>query len=195
MRIQLFAIAASAALLCGPATAAADWQKVSLKNNITIEVPAAVGQNYIPTKPDAEQGALMAYILRHSDGYTGCWLSKLPYTAQFTRQTAVAHLAVKQRICNAFNQDAGKLHVVQWGPKMSNGQPAAGCVFSYPLAAGDARGGTNQNMMVAAPDNAYLLLCLVRAHSQADAEKQWSATWAGPFGHIQQSLHLPNAKP
>jgi len=192
MRTLVFAVAGSAALMCAAALADGEWQTVSLAGDFTIDVPAAVGAKYVPARRD--QGALMAYTLWQGDNYSGCWLSKLPYTKAFTRRTAIDHLKVKERLCNAFNPDASKLHVLQWGPKSSNGQPAAGCVFSYTLAKGLARGGINQNLMIAAPDGAYLLLCLAHTGSQGDAEKQWPATWSAPFAHIAQSLHLPKPK-
>ena len=181
------------AAFAGTAVADADWQTVSLDNNpeFTIQVPAKVGNNYVPTKNDKDQGGLMAFTVRQGDEYWGCWLSRLPYAADFSRKTAIEHLNVQARVCQAFNPGATNLQVMHYARRTINGWPAAGCLFSYTVAKDRAPGGTNENLLVAAPNSAYLLLCLARTRSQNDAQKRWPATWAGPIQHIQQSLHLP----
>jgi hypothetical protein len=183
------------AIFSTTAVADSEWQTVSLDNNssFTIDVPAVVGKDWLPSAEQRKQGELMFFVATtDSSGRLDCLLNETNYDKKFLRKDVIARLAIsssRDLLCtgNGFsNADVRESESLT-----SNGYPAGACAASYTDSSYRLPGQLVSTLAIAAPHKWYVLTCTVYDDSQADATAHWTSRWSNEVKHIQRSLRLP----
>lgn len=186
--------AAVAALAAGAALAQdIAWKTVSLDGGFTIDVPQIVGEHYKSEAP-APKDVLMVFLVSAGDpGSMSCQLRRQPYTADFTRQTLAAGLALGK--AGEFCKIAGDaIHDWQLGSSeasTTDGVQAGTCLSAYNDSSQQARGRVVTMKVVAGKQNIYQLLCISQFDDKDGAVTAYATRWSAVVTRLQESLHLP----
>lgn len=181
------------ALSGGVAQAATSWQSVHLKDGITMEIPAAVGETYKPA-PDSDPRELLFMGAEAGDSTLFCDMMEMPYSEDAPRADYVKGAA----------SDAGEGFCAQDDPLISNyllndahsvkvdGTKAMRCVAAYSDAGDKANPGKVVSFVILAGKKAsYHLMCNVEQMNREGAIYAYVTDWKDVIDHMQQSIHLP----
>ncbi len=165
------------------AAEARSWKTVTLDEGVTIDIPGAAGDEYLPTKKARAQGQLMFFSLASDEDTLACGLHRNAYGKKLSHDQAVLALAGPKRevFCSGGTMRASQAAA-------NNGYPAGYCVASASVAG--QKGRMDAALAIAAPEALYLLSCTVSAASQEDAEERWKSHDSDVFKRMQESLRL-----
>lgn len=189
-----FAIAATAAVsMSATAALAADaWQTVTLRGEpgLTISIPAAAVNTPDAKDPDDLMFFAVATKLH---GALTCLARRNGYPQDMTRADFAAALATERReaFCGQNGSTVSGVSIVGSQSFEHGGSQAAVCTASFTDSARELPGQVSSQMIVAAPDKAYFLTCIVEDEEVGLAGYSWSSFWSEKVRHIQASFRLP----
>lgn len=202
--MKTFLLALSAAGLAGAVHAQApaqldaktidSWRTVDLGGGVSVDVPAAVGDDYRPT--NKEDAGLMLFRVGVKDaGEMYCGLDRLIYNKPplgMARTRAIDFFSNANMAIFCHGVGTGVRESSAEPVTSAQGYPGSRCVASYTDKAGDrSEGDVIHARAVVGKDALYVLTCTVRDLDQARAETDWETLWRPRIGHIEDSLKLP----
>ncbi len=198
MRLLRSSFLSAGMLLAFSSVAAADsdWQTVSLDGDpdFTIDVPAVVGKDYLPSAKNRAGGLLMGYLVSTDHwGELYCGVNRVSYSdLKSTRAEIIEKLkaGLGQIFCHG-DEKATNVTDKESTTLTSNGFVASRCRSSYTEPGEKKPGNVYSMLIVAAPNNLYEVACTTTSDTQSDAEVAWEVEWSGDAAHVQDSLHLP----
>ena len=198
-----WALAAAGATLigAGAARAQADWRRVHLSDESTLDIPAVVGDDYKVPAELAQKGDLMFFTVTSGPaGELDCLLRRTLYGHGLpdapTRQDMFKTLDSKEdRLSLCAGRGDSERQAINEGGSLK-GYPSGRCVVGYTAtgqdaAAGPGSGRVVDSVTVAAPGGYYTLGCTLHAQDQRTAEREWFTDWRRLIEHMQGSLLVP----
>jgi hypothetical protein len=169
------------------------WKTVSLDGGFTIDVPQIVGDRY---KPDAAASTdvLMAFVVSAgAPGSMSCQLRRQPYTADFTRETLAAGLALGKagQFCKIDGPTITDWQLGSSDATTAEGLQAGTCLSAYSDSAVAAQGHVTTMKVVAGKKNIIQLLCISEFDDKDGAVTAYAMRWNTMVTRLQESLHLP----
>lgn len=201
MRKSLLAMFLAASAASGVALAQdASWQRVTLSDGSTIEVPA--GADYKPKGDDPDLGGLevegerlLQINIHHGapgDPELVCVLERDPYEKFNLKLADVVAAFQKQSpepACAAVKDEMGYRLIEMGTPAV--GRAARSCTGSYST---DAADHVDHLTLIAGPRHMYDLHCEVEAFifSGKSVPDAYRNTYRAEILHLEQSLQLPD---
>ena len=183
-----------------PAVAQTDWKRVHLEDETTLDIPAAVGDEYhVPAQLAAEGDLMFFSVGAGQAGQMDCLLKRTVYGSgapgPFSRAEMLDLLKDDGRIDLCIGRGTNRRKAINEGGVLK-GFPSGRCVVGYTDAdqgpeAGPGPGRVLDTLVVAAPEAYYTLACTLRATDQRAAEREWFYDWRGVIQHMQGSLLVP----
>ena len=196
------AVAGATLIGAGPARAQADWRRIHLSDESTLDIPAVVGDEYKAPAELAQKGDLMFFAVDSGPaGELDCLLRRTLYgrglpDAAPNREDLFKTLDSKEdRLGLCAGRGDNEHQAVNDGGSLK-GYPSGRCVVGYTATGQDAAGGPGtgrvvDSMTVAAPGGYYTLGCTLHAADQRTAEREWFNDWRRLIEHMQGSLLVP----
>lgn len=187
----LFAIAAAVSMSAVAALAADAWQTVTLRGEpgLTISIPAAAVNTPDAKDPD---DLMFFAVSTKLHGALTCLARRNGYPQGMTRADFAAALGTERReaFCGQSRSTVSGISILGSQSFEHGGSQAAVCTASFTDSARELPGQVSSQMIVAAPDKAYFLTCIVEDEEVGLAGCSWSAFWGEKVRHIQASFHL-----
>ncbi|MFM9865609.1 MAG: hypothetical protein HOP13_04105 [Alphaproteobacteria bacterium] len=181
-------------ILAAAATAEDRWKTVTLDGNpdFTVSIPVKI-DDYGGGKKSKDGNLMFFAVTAAGHGGLTCMASREAYPKNVTQKAFAAGLASEKRevFCK---QNGGSVSGVEIGGSTSfdhNGSQAAECTASYTDSAEKLPGRVESEMVIAAPGNVYLLVCVTEDEDQETAQLEWATLWEEIVRHIQKSFHVP----
>jgi len=195
------AVAGATLIGAGPASAQADWRRIHLSDESTLDIPAVVGDDYKVPAELAQKGDLMFFTVTSGPaGELDCLLRRTLYGHGLpdapTRQDMFKTLDSKEdRLALCAGRGDSERQAINEGGSLK-GYPSGRCVVGYTAAGQDAAAGPGtgrvvDSVTVAAPGGYYTLGCTLHAADQRTAEREWFNDWRRLIEHMQGSLLVP----
>ncbi len=200
MAPALAGLALAGLALAGPALAQAEWKRVHLDDEATLDIPAVVGEEYHVPAELAAKGDLMFFSVSSGPaGLMDCLLKRTLYGAGLLGLPSRAEMArtveKDDRIDLCIGRGTNRRMAINEGGALK-GYPSGRCVVGYTdeeqaADPGLGSGRVLDSLTVVAADAYYTLACTLRAADQRTAEREWFYDWRGVIQHMQGSLVAP----
>ena len=174
---------------CVGADAQVTWKTVPIggRSDFSIDMPAKVDPE---TKLDP--GELFVFFASSDDDDVICMLSLNAYTADVTREKAIAGVGSDRRDTFCSGDDGAKdFDMLESKAAVNSGYPAGICASISTNPSGKKPAQIATAMVVAAPAGVYDLQCHISADDQDDLDFDWADTLGDFAHHMQDSLKLP----
>jgi hypothetical protein len=197
----MLALAGAALVGAGPASAQTDWKRIHLGDESTLDIPAAVGDEYkVPAELQAKGDLMFFSVASGPSGELDCLLRRTIYgrgqSDAPTREEMFAKLASKaDRLALCADRGDSERQAINEGGTLK-GYPSGRCVVGYTATGQDAAAGPGTGRVVdlltlAAPGGYYTFGCTLHASDQRTAEREWFNNWRQVIQHMQGSLLVP----